>query len=208
MNNRLFLKEKLQTLLETTQRFSDGSPITNLKLDKALAAEIEQLTEELEGVNPNLYPLLYAPTLLQGTWQLQYSTAREIRALDSLPFGFKVGQVYQAIDIANKSFFNLAFVKHPLGIISGYVKVTASFEIAKENSSPLPDKRLNVYFDKRYLSIDKIIGIKTPQLNPFKVVAANNPQGRIPTLDITYIDENFRIGRGGDGSLFILSKAA
>ncbi|BAZ39541.1 PAP fibrillin [Calothrix sp. NIES-4101] len=208
MNNRLFLKEKLQTLLETTATTSDGSPITNLKLNKALADEIEQLTEELEAVNPNLYPLLYAPTLLQGTWQLKYSTAREIRALDSLPLGLKVGQVYQDIDIANKSFFNLAFVKHPLGIVSGYVKVTASFEIAKENSSPLPDKRLNVYFDKRYLSIDKIIGIKTPQLNPFKVVPANNPQGRTPTLDITYLDENFRIGRGGEGSLFILSKAA
>ncbi|MFN7522157.1 MAG: PAP/fibrillin family protein, partial [Aphanizomenon sp.] len=27
------------------------------------------------------------------------------------------------------------------------------------------------------------------------------------TLDITYLDETLRIGRGGDGSLFILNKA-
>ncbi len=176
-------------------------------LHKTLVAEIEQITEELEGLNPNLYPLVQAPTLLQGTWRLLYSTAREIRSLDSLPLGLKVGKVYQAIDVANKSFFNLAFVKHPWGLVSGYVKITATFEPAKVNGSPLPDKRINVYFDKRYLSIAKIFGIQTPQLNPFKVVQARSPQGRIPSLDITYLDETFRIGRGGDGSLFILVKA-
>jgi PAP_fibrillin len=207
LNNRLAVKEKLQALLEKIQIFGDGSPVTDLKLDTTLVQEIEQLTAELEEVNPNLYPLLYAPSLLQGAWQLLYSTAREIRSLASLPLGLKVGKVYQVIDLANKSFINLAFVTHPLGLISGYVKVSATFELAKEDSQPLPDKRLNVYFDKRYLSIQKIVGINTPQLNPFKVVSANNPQRRVPTLDITYLDETFRIGRGGDGSLFILSKS-
>ena len=36
-------------------------------------------------------------------------------------------------------------------------------------------KLSNVYFVKRYLSIEKIIGMNIPQLNPFKIVAANNP---------------------------------
>ncbi|WP_375513861.1 PAP/fibrillin family protein [uncultured Nostoc sp.] len=208
MNNQLLIKEKLQTTLEKIQTKSDGSPITDLQLDKTLAEEIEQLTTELESVNPNLNPLLYATSLLEGTWQLQYSTAREIRTLVSLPLGLKLGKVYQVIDVANKLFFNLAKVKHSLGLVSGYVKVTASFEPAKENLEPLPNKRLNVYFDKRYLSIEKIAGINTPQLNPFKVVPANNPTSRTATLDITYLDETLRIGRGGDGSLFILSKSS
>ncbi|ODG98673.1 fimbrial protein [Nostoc sp. KVJ20] len=207
MNNQLSIKEKLQATLEKIQTKSDGSPITDLQLDKTLAAEIEQLTTELESVNPNLHPLLYATSLLEGTWQLQYSTAREIRSLVSLPLGLKLGKVYQVIDVANKLFFNLAQVKHPLGIVSGYVKVTASFEPAKEDFEPLPNKRINVYFDKRYLSIEKIFGINTPQLNPFKVVPANNPTSRTPTLDISYLDESLRIGRGGDGSLFILHKS-
>ena len=60
--------------------------------------------------------------------------------------------------------------------------------------------QLNVYFDKRYLSIEKIVGIETPQINPFNVSSANNPTGRIATIDITYLDETLRIGRGGDGS--------
>jgi hypothetical protein len=207
LNNQLFFKEKLQALLKEIQTNNDGSPVTNLKLDKILAAEIEQLTTQLESVNPNPNPLLHAISLLEGAWQLQYSTAREIRSLASLPLGLKVGKVYQVINVANKLFFNLAKVKHSLGLLSGYVKVTASFEPATVDSSSVPDKRINVYFDKRYLSIEKIIGISTPQLNPFKVVPANNPTGRIATLDITYLDETLRIGRGGDGSLFILTKS-
>ncbi|MDZ8224835.1 MULTISPECIES: PAP/fibrillin family protein [unclassified Nostoc] len=206
MNNQLLIKEKLQATLENIQPNSDA-PITDLQLDKTLAEEIEQLTTELESVNPNPNPLLYATYLLNGTWQLQYSTAREIRSLASLPLGLKLGKVYQVIDVANKLFFNLAKVKHSLGLVSGYVKVTASFEPAKEDLAPLANKRINVYFEKRYLSIEKIVGINTPKLNPFKVIPANNPTSRTATLDITYLDETLRIGRGGDGSLFILSKS-
>lgn len=206
MNNQILLKEKLQKKLEEIQINSDGSPVTNVKLNQTTTAEIEQLTTELESLNPNPNPLLSATSLLEGAWQLQYSTAREIRSLASLPWGLKVGKVYQVIDVTNKQFFNLAKVKHSLGLLSGYVKVTANFEPATVDSLPVPNKRINVYFDKRYLSIEKIIGVNTPQLNPFKVVPANNPSGKIATLDITYLDENFRIGRGGDESLFILTK--
>jgi hypothetical protein len=208
MNNRPLLKEQLQAKLKNIQTKADGSPVTNLQLDPTIAAEIAQLTTELENCNPNPSPLLYATDLLNGAWQLQYSTAREIRALDSLPLGLEVGKVYQVIDVSNKQFFNLALVKHSLGLLSGYVKVTASFEPAIDDVSSLPNKRINVYFDKRYLAIEKILGINTPPLNPFKVVPANNPQGRIATLDITYLDQSLRIGRGGDESLFILSKSA
>ncbi|MBD2593547.1 fimbrial protein [Nostoc spongiaeforme FACHB-130] len=200
MTSQLLSKEKLQASLQNIQTNSDDSPITNLQLDKTTAAEIEQLTTELESVNPYPYPLVSAIALLDGAWQLQYSTAREIRSLASLPLGLKVGRVYQVIDVANQRFFNLAQVKHALGLVSGYVRVTANFE-------PVADKRINVYFDKRYLSVEKIIGINTPQLNPFKVIPANNPAGRVATLDITYLDETLRIGRGGDGSLFILTKS-
>ncbi|MBD2529335.1 fimbrial protein [Nostoc flagelliforme FACHB-838] len=207
MNKQLLSKEKLQATLEKIKTKSDGSPATDLQLDKTLVEEIEQLTTELESVNPNLNPLLYATSLLEGAWQLQYSTAREIRSLVSLPLGLKLGKVYQVIDVANKLFFNLAKVKHSFGLVSGYVKVTASFEPAKEGLEPLPNKRINIYFDKRYLSIEKIVGINTPQLNPFKVVSASNPTSRTATLDITYLDETLRIGRGGDGSLFILTKS-
>ena len=84
MTNSLALKEKLQTLLEKITS-EDDSPVTNLTLDKTLVEEIEQLTTEVEEINPNPQPLVNAIDLLNGKWLLQYSTAREIRSLSSLP---------------------------------------------------------------------------------------------------------------------------
>ncbi|NET71994.1 MAG: fimbrial protein [Sphaerospermopsis sp. SIO1G2] len=204
--DRQNLKYKLEKILNEINGKNDGSPITDLKINAAQVTEIEHLTVELEKLNPHPQPLQNAINLLNGAWQLQYSTAREIRTLDSLPLGLKIGQVYQIINVNDTQFFNIAYVKHPLKFISGYVKVTASFEPDLDTSG-LPDKRINVNFDKRYLAIDKIVGVNTPQLSPFRIVEAKGPKGRVPTLDITYLDEKIRIGRGGDESLFILKKA-
>ncbi|MBE9143253.1 fimbrial protein [Planktothrix mougeotii LEGE 06226] len=203
------LKQQLITKIETVQSQLggiDGSPVTNIKIKPALAEEIEAMVVQLESQNPNYRPLLYSPLLLDGAWLLLYSTAREIRSLASLPLGLKVGKIYQMIDVNSRQFFNQAFVRHPLGLISGYVKVTATFEPVVDDNK-LPNNRLNVFFQQRYIAISNIIGVKTPQLEPARVVPARNPVGRIPSLEITYLDETFRIGRGGDGSLFVLIKS-
>lgn len=207
------VKEQLQALIQSLRQSLTkgdsnqpiGAPITNIKIDENQASQMEGLTVELERLNPNPQPLRNAINLLNGTWKLEYSTAREIRVLDSLPLGLQVGQVFQVINVAQAEFFNLAEVKHPWKVISGGVKVTAKFEADLDNSG-LPNQRINVYFDKRYLAIDEIFGISTPMLNPLNVAPANNPKGRVPSLDITYLDDNFRIGRGGDQGLFILQK--
>lgn len=182
-----------------------GSPLSDRDLSDTDNQQIQSLCETLEANNPNLYPLLHKPHLLDGVWQLHYSTAREIRALSGLKWGLQVGKVYQVINLAHQSFYNLALVEHQLNLISGYVLVTATFEAHKEDI--LPNKRLNINFDRRYLAISKLGGLSTPQLTPFKVVSARNPVGRIPIFDITYLDEQLRIGRGGDGSLYVLSKS-
>ncbi|MEL4896259.1 PAP/fibrillin family protein [Crocosphaera sp. Alani8] len=210
MENRAKLKQALLEKIENLKTPTDvnlGSPITDFNLEDQSIQEIEELTGKLEAENPYLYPLLYAVDLLDGVWHLQYSTSREIRSLTKLKYGLKVGEVYQVIDLKTQSFYNQAFVKHRLGLISGYVLVTASFEVAKENNSPLPDKRLNINFKQRHLAIEKIAAVTTPQLNPFKIVEARNPPGRVPVFEITYIDETLRIGRGGDGGVYILSKS-
>lgn len=210
INNRLAIKTELLSLIESLPRNLwnlPDSPITDLKLPPATVAKIESLTQSLEAVNPNLQPLLYALPLLDGSWRLLYSTAREIRALEKLPLGLKVGQIFQNIDLATASFENKAFVKHSLGLLQGYVKVTATFEANLDQYNRLPDRRINVNFQERFLAIQRVLGWLTPMLDPFKVVAARNPVGRTPTLDITYLDDTVRIGRGGEGSLFILIRA-
>ncbi len=203
------LKQKLlATLQSVSSQFPgvEGAPITNQKIKPDLVQEIEEMVVELEAINPNYRPLLFNPQLLDGAWQLLYSTAREIRNLSALPLGLKVGKIYQVIDVATQSFCNQAFVQHSLGLIEGEVKVTARFELVVDDKN-LPDRRINVYFQNRYLGVSKIIGINTPSLNPARIVPARGPVGRIPSLDITYLDETFRIGRGGEGSLFVLIKS-
>lgn len=192
------LQKKLQTL--------ENSPITDLEITQKKIQDIALLTEALERLNPFPRPILYSSNLLDGVWLLKYSTAREIRSLRSLPLGFQVGEIHQIIDVNNASFENKAYVKHSSGLLSGYVRVTATFEPANSESDQLPDSKINVNFQKRFIAINQIFGLKTSFLDPVKVVEARNPQGRIPSLDVTYIDRTMRIGRGGDGSLFILTK--
>ncbi|MBD2655181.1 PAP/fibrillin family protein [Synechocystis sp. FACHB-383] len=206
--DRQALKQKLFTLIQPLQKAKRGAPLTNRTLPANTSNQIEALVTAIEALNPNLSPLLYSPQLLDGNWLLNYSTAREIRSLDKLPLGLKVGRIYQIINVPNQSFLNQAFVYHPLGLAKGYVKVTAKFEIAKPAGEVLPDKRINVEFLERIISVQKLMGVATPQLDPAKVVPARSPEGRIPFLEITYLDEDLRIGRGGEGSLFVLSKVS
>lgn len=210
IQNRLVIKQNLLSEIEELQtnlKTIIDSPITDLEIGQEKVQFIETLTLALEKLNPFPRPLLYGSNLLDGAWLLKYSTANEIRSLKRLPFGFLVGKIYQVIDIDNVSFENKAFVQHSSGLLSGYVRVTAIFEPAKQEEDQLPNQKINVNFQKRFLGINQILGMNTNLLDPVRVVEAKNPTGRIPSLNITYIDETMRIGRGGDGSLFILTRA-
>lgn len=207
VRDRLSIKQKL---LEEIERLGKEqptlTPLTDLDIPPQSVSAITAITEELEALNPFPQPLLSAEKLLNGAWLLQYSTAREIRSLKCLPLGFQVGQIYQTIDVNEASFENRAWVEHRWGGLSGYVTVTATFEPAKNAEDRLSDQRINVNFQQRFLGIQRILGIQTNWLDPMRVVEARNPVGRIPSLKITYLDETMRIGRGGDESLFILTR--
>jgi len=207
VRDRVSIKQKLLSEIERVGKEQPTlTPIIDLDLPPQSVSAITAITEELEALNPFPQPLLSASNLLNGAWLLQYSTAREIRSLKRLPFGFQVGKIYQTIDVNDASFENRAWVQHRWGGLSGYVRVTATFEPAKEAEEQLSDQRINVNFQQRFLGIQRILGIPTHWLDPMRVVEARNPVGRIPSLKITYIDETMRIGRGGDESLFILTR--
>ncbi len=204
------IKQEILTIIDSEKnkkKIKKNAPITDIKLSPQIKPRLDTLIESLESLNPNLYPLLHSPQLLDGIWQLNYSTAGEIRRLSSLKYGLQMGAVYQVIDLAQKAFFNQAFVSHQFSFISGYVLVTAIFEAARDGLSSLPNHTLNIDFKKRYLAIDKIANFKTPKLDPFKVIPVNNTQRKTPQFKITYLDEDLRIGRGGEGGIYILSKS-
>lgn len=209
LQNRLEIKQNLLSEIEALKGNHNNitdSPLVDLEIQPDKVDCLATLTIALEKLTPFPRPLLYGSNLLEGAWLLQYSTAREIRSLKKLPLGFLVGKIYQVIDVNNASFENKAWVQHSSGLLSGYVRVTATFEPKKQSEDSLPDQIINVDFKQRFLGIKQILGIKTNLLDPIKVVQARNPKGRIPSLNITYIDETMRIGRGGDGSLFILTR--
>lgn len=210
IQNRLAIKQNLISEIDKLKSHRSNlidSPITDLEIQPQKAQFIETLTQALEKLTPFPRPLLYGSNLLDGAWLLQYSTAREIRSLRRLPLGFMVGKIYQIIDLNNASFENKAWVKHSSGLLSGYVRVTATFEPSLEEDEQLPNQKINVNFKKRFIGINQILGINSGLFDPIRVVEAKNTTGRIPSLNITYIDETMRIGRGGDGSLFILTRA-
>ena len=103
--------------------------------------------------------------------------------------------------------FNKAFCRHATNLLEGFVTVDATFSAAPTPDDGIPDRKINVDFNKHSIHIQKVLGLPFLLGNPVKTVDARNPVGRIPSLTITYIDGDFRIGRGGDGSLFILKKA-
>jgi hypothetical protein len=209
IQNRLTTRQNLLSVIEqlkNNQKTLVDAPITDLEIQPQKVQLIETLTLALEELNPFSRPLLYASSLLDGAWLLQYSTAREIRALKRLPLGFLVGKIYQTIDVNTASFENKAWVQHSSGLLSGYVRVTATFEPEKQGDEQLPNQKINIDFKQRFLGIEQILGVKTKLFDPIRVVEARNPIGRIPSLNLTYIDETMRIGRGGDGSLFILTR--
>jgi hypothetical protein len=186
------------------QAISPDAPLTDLDVSPKSNQELLALVARLEVFNPNPRPLDTAIDLLNGSWQLHYSTAREIRRLAGLPLGLAVGSVEQIIDVPTQSFANVAQVTHPWGLAAGFVRVGAKFAVATD---PLfSDQRIYVRFNERQFKAEQLLRTKALGFNLVKTVPELPRGQRIPYLDITYLDHNFRIGRGGEGSLFVLSK--
>ncbi len=187
-------------LLEAIAGTNRGILVTEAK-KQAISVAITNV----ENVNPTPSPLT-ATHLLDGNWRLIYTTSKPLLNLDRLPFS-KVGQIYQYICTNTNSIYNLAEI-FGLPYIEGLVSVAAKFE-------PVGDKRVNVKFERSIIGLQRLIGYNSPddfiqQIEAGKKFLAidfplnsNQQQG---WLDITYIDTDLRIGRGNEGSLFVLTK--
>lgn len=160
----------------------------------------------LEDFNPTPRPL-EATNLLDGNWRLLYTTSRALLNLDRFPL-CKLGQIYQCIRVETTSVYNIAEI-YGLPYLEGLVSVAAKFE-------PVSERRVLVKFQRSVIGLQRLIGYDSPtnfiqQIESGKKFTAidfpiksDQQQG---WLDITYIDDNLRIGRGNEGSVFVLSKA-
>ena len=94
--------------------------------------------------------------------------------------------------------------------MNGLVSIVATF-------TPVNESRVNVQFNRSIVGLQKLIDYSDPDRlitaieNGQKFTAIDLPinrrEGREPAwLEITYLDENLRIGRGNEGNVFVLTK--
>ncbi|MGB3237735.1 MAG: PAP/fibrillin family protein [Geitlerinemataceae cyanobacterium] len=176
--------------------------INATKTDKqAILALVTQLEER----NPHPKPL-EVPQLLDGNWRLLYTTSKELLGLNNIPL-FQVKDIYQCIRVRDTTIYNIAEISG-LPFLEGIVSVAARFE-------PVGDRRVNVRFDRAISGLQRLISYESPnsfiqQIESGKKFAAIDFQitarEQRGWLDITYLDETMRLGRGNEGSIFVLEK--
>ncbi|MEW5860017.1 MAG: PAP/fibrillin family protein [Cyanobacteriota bacterium] len=160
----------------------------------------------LEDLNPTPRPV-EATDLLDGNWRLLYTTSRGLLTIDQLPF-LKLGQIYQCIRAKDAKVYNIAEV-YGLPYLEGFVSVAARFE-------PISERRVLVKFERSISGLQRLINYQSPSEFIRQIesgqrfpaldfgIDSSNQQG---WLDTTYLDEDLRIGRGNEGSVFVLTKA-
>jgi hypothetical protein len=160
---------------------------------------------QLEDYNPTPRPV-EAAELLNGDWRLLYTTSRALLNLDGFPL-LKLGQIYQSIRVEESKIYNIAEL-YGLPYLEGIVSVAAKFE-------PTSERRVQVKFERSILGLRSLIGYESPVkfINEIESgkkftavdfgIEAREQQG---WLDVTYLDSDLRIGRGNEGSVFVLTK--
>lgn len=180
---------------------------------------IASIIAQVEDRNPTPDPLS-ATNLLEGDWRLLYTTSQELLGIDRFPLA-QLGDIYQCVRTAQSRIYNIAEVKG-LPYLESLVSVVANFAPAAdaddEVSARQLKRRVNVKFNRAVLGLQRSLGYQSPaqyiqQLEATEKMSwlkgidfAINAERQQGWLEITYLDEDLRIGRGNRGSLFVLTK--
>ncbi|KAM0950950.1 putative plastid-lipid-associated protein [Dioscorea sansibarensis] len=159
------LKEELFEAIAPLDRGAEASPEDQEMVD--------QIVRKLEAANSIKEPL--KSDLLNGKWELLYTTSKSILQTQRPKILRPNGKIYQAINVDTLRAQNMETWPY-------FNQVTA-------NLVPINVRRVAVRFDT--FKIFGLIPIKAPG------------RGR-GELEITYLDEEIRISRGDKGNLFIL----
>jgi hypothetical protein len=161
--------------------------------------------DHLEDENPTPQPI--ESNLLAGDWRLIYTTNSNLLFID-LPPLVRLGQIYQSIRPATGKLYNIAEVVSGFPGLSGLICVSAKF-------TAVSDKRVDVKFQRWIIGLQNLLDYQSPEELVEKIESGNgltaldlpiDEQNQDNWLDITYLDEDLRIGRGHRGNLFVLTK--
>lgn len=148
-------------------------------LDRGAAATpedqqlVDQIACKLEAMNKVKEPL--KSSLLNGKWELLYTTSKSILQTERPKIFRPNGKIYQAINVDTLRAQN--------------IETWPFFNQATANLVPLNPRRVAVKFDSF-----KVAGV-------IPINARGSGRGQ---LEITYLDEELRISRGNRGNLFVL----
>lgn len=134
---------------------------------------VDRIAHKLEATNKVKEPL--KSNLLNGKWELLYTTSKSILQTQRPKFLRPNGKIYQAINVDTLRAQNM--------------ESWPFFNQATANLVPLNARRVAVKFDS----------FKIAGLIPIKSRGSGRGQ-----LEITYLDGELRISRGNEGNLFIL----
>jgi hypothetical protein len=166
---------------------------------------IQAAIAQLEDRNPTRNPV-EAVEWLEGNWRLLYTTSRELLGLGRFPI-VQLGQIYQCIRIRETQIYNIAELQG-IPFLEGIVSVSAQF-------TPITEQRVQVQFQRSVIALQRVVGYQSPtqwinQLNTHPKLTAIDftidSQRQPGWLDITYLDQDLRVGRGNEGNLFVLTK--
>ncbi len=166
---------------------------------------IQSAIAYLEDRNPTALPL-EATELLEGNWRLLYTTSQDLLGLGRFP-AVQLGQIYQCIRTQTTQIYNIAELTS-LPFLESVVSVSAQF-------TPVSEKRVEVRFERSVLGLQRLLPYESPDQLINLLSSATKPKAidfEIKTqrkpgwLDVTYLDQDLRIGRGNEGSLFVLTK--
>lgn len=166
-------------------------------LQAAKRQAIHAIIEDLEHHNP-----LAAPTehleRVAGDWRLLYTTI-SITGIKKTRLGLrefvKLGDFIQHIDIENSRAVNrVGFSVAGIGTIKGSLTIQATY-------SPISSHRVAINFQESTLVPSQLQ--KIFEQNYELLLSIFNPDG---WLDITYVDDELRVGRDNKGNIFLLER--
>ncbi|TAD76466.1 MAG: fibrillin [Oscillatoriales cyanobacterium] len=169
-------------------------------------AFILSLIVRLEERNPTPRPL-EQPTKLAGNWRLLYTTSNALLGIERPPL-IGLGEIYQCIRPNLQTIYNLAEINNNFGLLAGYVAVAAGLEAVSA-------VRVNVRFQKLVIGSQWLAGYRTiadwvdraDQGDSFRSLQFQvNSERQQGWLEVTYLDDDLRIGRGNEGSVFVLKR--
>jgi hypothetical protein len=165
---------------------------------------------ELELRNPHPQPLTTAIDLLAGNWRLLYTSSQSLLGIDKFPL-VELGTIYQCIRPITGTIYNIAEVMSLLPGLNGVVSIVATF-------TPVNSSRVNVQFNRSVIGLQQLINYTDPDRlisaiesgQKFKAIdlPIERQAGKETAwLEVTYLDDTLRIGRGNEGNVFVLTKS-